>query len=75
MPKPRIDTQPYVKAMHREPRGNSTWCFHPDREIEERRIVDQAAAAIAMQAPGAAEFEKKAVKASAHPKNTTRRIL
>lgn len=56
--------------MNRIPRFH----YPTEREIEERRIADQAAAAIAMQAPGAAEFEKKAVKASAHPKNTTRRI-
>lgn len=50
--------------------------FHlpTERDIEERRIVDQAKAAIAMQAPGAAEFEKAAAKTSAHPKNSTRRI-
>jgi len=44
--------------MNRIPRFH----YPTEREIEERRIADQAAAAIAMQAPGAAEFEKKAVK-------------
>lgn len=46
-----------------------------ERDIRECRIVEQAKAAIAMQAPGASAFQKAAEATKAHSKNTARRVL
>ena len=49
--------------------------FPTEADIRERRIVEQAKAAIAMQAPGASAFQKAAEATKAHSKNTARRVL